>query len=81
MNVDGALSCARTSLGRADASFQSGRTAKPQCIVSNFFEVKDDMLKPLLAQEIVFFATKLVDNSKKIPPPRVECRAIPNDAL
>lgn len=56
----------KSSFGRVNAFAQPGRTAKPQLMVSTFFELKQNMPRPLLAQSIAFFATELLDSSVKI---------------
>lgn len=45
-----------------------------------FFVLKKEMLKPLLAQLLAFFATTLLKKPEKDTPHRVECTAKPPDA-
>lgn len=60
------LNYIQSSLERAIASAQPGRTIKPRYIISAFFKLKKDVPKLLLAKAIAFFDTKPLENLGRI---------------
>lgn len=64
--INGALNCVRSSFGRADESAQQARSAKPRCIISTFFKLKNFISMAFLAQAIDFFFKALIEILAKI---------------
>lgn len=59
-NVNTSLSIVETLVETAKPSTKQGRTVKPRCMLFNLFELKIKTPRPLLVQEIFFFATTLL---------------------